>query len=452
MVRAAARPDARGVMTLPVTFARAFSSRFPDLFGKPILVALSGGSDSVALLHLLVETAGSLGCRPYVAHVHHHVRGAEADTDAEFCAELCGALGVPLVVAHLDPEPPRGQSPEAWWRTERYRLLDAERARSGCAATATGHTLDDQAETVLLKVLRGAGPCGAAGIRRQRGTVIRPLLDLRREELREWLRSSSIGWREDATNLAAVRPRVWLRRQVVPLLEAGYPKAVKQLGAFAEALGEDETFIAAALAGSAEWPAVGRPVACSRVAALPPALRSRWVLSLADRLPLAEPPSRVQLRAVGHMLDGAGPAAVDLGRHWVLRRRRDLLHLSPPPQPEFAPIAAVIPSATVLPGGLVAWIGRTSSGRARFTGTIGPRAAELPLAWRPLAPGERWSSGAGRPLARLLGAAGVPAECRRAWPLLDAGGTILWVPGVGVRAEWRGSGVGDILVELEVPW
>jgi tRNA(Ile)-lysidine synthase len=439
-------------VTLPISFAREFASRFPDLIGKPILVALSGGSDSVALLHLLVETADSLGCRPCVAHVHHHVRGTEADADAAFCGGLCSALGVPLAVAHLDPEPPRGMSTEAWWRAERYRLLDAERKRSGCAATATGHTLDDQAETVLLKLLRGAGPRGVAGIRRQRGAVIRPLLDFRRAELREWLRSRSVGWREDATNLAADRPRVWLRRQVVPVLETAYPRAVNQLGAFAEALGEDEAFIAAALAGGAEWPAVGRPVACAPVAALPPALRCRWVLSLADRLPLAEPPSRAQLYAVRRMLDGGEPAAVDLGRRWVLRRRRDRLHLSPPPLLQFAPIAAMVPSATALPGGLVARIGKGGSGRARYTGTIARQAAELPLAWRPLAPGERWSGGAGRPLARALAAAGVPAECRRAWPLLDAGGTILWVPGVGARAEWRGSGVGDVVVELEVPW
>ena len=439
-------------MNLPVTFARELATRFPDFLGKPILVALSGGSDSVALLHLLVESAGSLGCRPSVAHIHHHLRGAQADADAAFCAGLCSALAVPFAVAHLDPTPPRGISAEAWWRTERYRLLDGERVRSGCAATATGHTLDDQAETVLLKVLRGAGPRGVAGIRRQLGAVIRPLLAFRHEELREWLRSRRIGWREDATNLAADRPRVWLRRHVVPLLETAYPRAVDQLGAFAEALGEDEGFIAAALAGGAEWPAVDRPVACGPIAALPPALRCRWVLALADRLPLAEPPSRAQLRDVYRMLDGGDPAAVDLGRRWVLRRRRDRLHLSPPPLPAFAPIAARVPSVTALPGGLVARIGEGASGCARYSGTIARRAAELPLAWRSPAPGERWGGGAGRPLARALGAAGVPAECRRAWPLLDAGGTMLWVPGVGAPAEWRGSGVGDLVVELEVPW
>ena len=433
-------------------FRRGFMAHLGDLAGKPILVALSGGSDSVALLALLHEAFATLGCRLFAAHVHHHLRGLDADADAAFCTELCRTLGVPLTVVHLDPSPPRGTSPEAWWRAERYRLLDAARESAGCAATATAHTLDDQAETVLLKLLRGAGPRGAAAIRRRRLTVVRPVLDLRRAELRDWLQSRGVTWREDATNLAGDRPRAWLRRHVVPLLETAYPRVLEQLGAFAQALAEDEAFMAAELAGAGSWPAVGRPVPRGPVAALPPSLRRRWVLALADRLPLAEPPSRVQLAAVDRMLEGGQPAAVDLGRRWVLRRRGDRLHLSPPPCLPFTPVTAAIPSTVTLPGGYVASLGAEALRGARYAARLGERVRRVALVWRPARSGERSPGAGGRLLARVLAAAGVPAECRRAWPVLEADGTIVWVPGAGVQTGWNaddGPGVG---VELEVPW
>jgi len=433
-------------------FVSSFRAHLGDLAGRPVLVALSGGSDSVALLRLLHEASPTLRCRLAAAHVHHHLRGADADADAAFCGELCRELGVALAVEHLDPVPPRGTSPEAWWRRERYRLLEAARERSGCAAVATAHTLDDQAETVLLKLLRGAGPRGVAAIRRRRGSIVRPVLDLRREELRSWLRSRGATWREDASNLAADRPRAWLRRHVVPLLESAYPHALEQLAAFAAALAEDDTFMVAALAAAPPWPAVGRPVAAAPVAALPPALLRRWLLALADRLPLGEPPSRVQLAAVDGLLRIGVPAAVDLGRRWVLRRRGDRLHLSPPPCPPFVPVAASVPSTTALPGGFFARLGVAAGGGAGHAARLDERVRAAALLWRPARPGERWAGAGGRPLARALAAACVPPEWRRAWPVLEADGTMIWVPGAGVLKGWD-AGVGPgVDVGLEVPW
>jgi tRNA(Ile)-lysidine synthase len=438
-------------MTLPETFARRFAEAFPEIAGSPILVGLSGGSDSTALLRLLVESAPRLGCGVRAAHVHHHLRGADADADAAFCAALCRELAVPLSLLHLDPRPPRGAAPEAWWRAERYRLLAAERERAGCAAVATAHTLDDQAETVLLKLLRGAGPRGVAGIRPRRGEVIRPLLWARREALREWLRERGAGWCDDVSNLTADRPRARLRREAMPVLAAAHPRAAEHLAAFAAMLAEDEACLAELVAGAA-WPQVRRPVARAAVAALPAALRRRWVLALADRLPLAEPPSPLQLAAADAVILGVRPVAVDLGRRWVLRRRGERLHLSPPPLPPFAPVPAAVPSTVGLGGGLVARIGGAADGGTTLTASVAASAGGLALCWRPPAVSERWPSTDGRPLVRLLAAAGVPAELRRAWPLLAAGGTILWVPGVGVHPEWVAQDAHGIVLALEVPW
>jgi tRNA(Ile)-lysidine synthase len=427
-------------------FAASFRENFPDLVRFPVLVALSGGSDSVALLCLLVECRGELGCSPYAVHVQHHLRGAEGGADEAFCRDLCLRRGVPFEVRDLDPRPPAGTSPEAWWRRERYRLLEDARVARGCAAVATAHTADDQAETVLLKLLRGSGPGGVAGIRRRRGHVVRPLLDARRAALRAWLIAHDQTWREDASNSGTDRPRTWIRNEVLPVLDRGVPRAVEHLVAFASNLAADEAVLAG-IARSAAQPAPGVPVRLAPVRALPPALRRRWLLGLAAELPLEEAPSRVQLALFDALLDRSEPRAVDLGRRWVVRRRRDLLHLSPPPLAGFVPVCAAVPSQLDLPGGFRACLG-TGAG-ARLRASLAPGVANASLQWRPARAGERL---AGRAVRRLLAAAGIPPEWREAWPVLEADGTIAWIPAVGVAPGWEGGADGAVIAELEEPW
>ena len=428
-------------------FVAAFRQHFPDLVGARVLVALSGGADSVALLCLLHESTGELGCGLRAAHVHHHLRGRDADGDAAFCAELCARLAVPLTVTHLDPTRPRGSSPEAWWRQRRYAALEASRVQGECAALATAHTRDDQAETVLLKLLRGAGPRGVAGVRRRAGVVFRPLLDFPRTELRAFLAERGLPWREDASNADPSLPRSWLRSRVVPVLAERFPAGVAHLAEFAAAIADDDALLGSMLAGSAAWPEVGAPVPLAAVAALPPPLLRRWLLELAGRLPLSEPPSHRQLDLVAGMVAVGEPAAVDLGRRWVLRRRGAMLLLCPPPLASFAAVPAAVPSRVSLPGGFIARLGAVAGTGHRAV--LHPRAATAALAWRPLSRGERFG---GAPAARLLARARVPAEWRRAWPVLNSGDTMVWLPAVGVAEGWRGDGVEAVLAELEEPW
>lgn len=427
-------------------FAASFRENFPDLVRLPVLVALSGGSDSVALLRLLVDCRDELGCGPLAVHVQHHLRGAEGDADEAFCRDLCHRLDVPLEVRDLEPSPPSGLSPEDWWRRERYRLLEDARVARQCEAVATAHTADDQAETVLLKLLRGSGPGGVAGIRRRRGRVIRPLLGARREALRAWLGSLGQGWREDTSNAGIDRPRTWIRNEVLPVLGRGSPRAVEHLAAFASSLGADEAVLTEMARGAAR-PEPRVPVPLAPLRALPRALRHRWLLGLADGLPLEEAPSRAQLALFDRMLDLGDPRAVDLGRRWVVRRRGESLHLSPPPLVRFSETPARMPSEVELPGGFRARLGLDTG--ARLRAGLSPAVARALLRWRPARAGERFGD---RPVRRVLAAAGVPPEWRAAWPVLDADGTIAWIPAVGVAPGWGGGADGAVIAELEEPW
>lgn len=438
------------IMTLS-RFVAHFRACFPDLMGRRALVALSGGADSVALLVLLHQSMRELSLSLCAAHVHHHLRSEEADEDASWCAQLCERLRVPFQVLHLhEPTPPRGVSPEAWWRRERYRLLAGEAGRTGCVAVLTAHTLDDQAETVLLKLLAGAGPRGVAGIRPRVGVVVRPLLEMRRADLRTFLEAAGGVWREDPTNQDARRPRAWVRHRLLPLLEARFPRASEHLASLASDVARDEELLGELLARSAPWPRIGESFPVMQLRQLPETLLVRWTLQIASGLPLREPPSRAQLKLVSAMIHGGKPAAVDLGRRWVLRRRGDYLCLLPPPCPPFEPRPAG--RRVTLPGGWRATLGGTPEPQASYQVWLDPRILAASPVWRPLGRGEGWPEAGWKSLARALAAAGVPAPWRAAWPVLEAGGSIVWVPAVGVAVAWAGTGEAGVAATLEEPW
>jgi len=175
-------------------------------------VAVSGGADSVFLLTALHE----LGAAVAVLHVNHQLRGADSDADETFVRELAAARNLDFHAAALPPAPGNIEQ-EA--RRLRYEFFAEAIANGVCALIATGHTLDDQAETVLFRFLRGSGAAGLSGIRPETETgLIRPLLGLRRAAIREWLTERGIAWREDASNEDTSFRRNHIRRDVLPVL------------------------------------------------------------------------------------------------------------------------------------------------------------------------------------------------------------------------------------------
>mgnify|MGYP001403270288 CR=1 FL=1 len=229
-----------------VSDALARGGLVPD--GEAVLAAVSGGGDSVALLHLLSELAGA-GQFPLagVVHVNHGLRGSEADGDEQFCRELATRFDTPCIVhreAVADWARRTGMSIERAGHEVRHRVFAWALEETGAARVAVGHTMDDQAETVLLRTLRGAGATGLSGMHPRTGSVIRPLLDIRRVELREYLEAVGASFREDASNQDRSVPRNRVRHELLPELRGYSPRIVETLAREAEILRKDEDYLA----------------------------------------------------------------------------------------------------------------------------------------------------------------------------------------------------------------
>jgi len=214
--------------------------------GDRVAVAVSGGADSVALLRLLESVRAELGISLAVAHFDHRLRGAESDQDARFVAELAQAGGLEFFVEHADV------SAEA--RRNRWNLEDAARRlryaffrrlleKGSATRIAVAHTADDQAETVLAHLIRGTGPAGLGAIHSVAGGIVRPLLTVRRAELRQYLAGLGQPWREDSSNQDSTRLRSRIRAQLVPQLERGFSeRIVEHLCTVAQLSAEEQTF------------------------------------------------------------------------------------------------------------------------------------------------------------------------------------------------------------------
>ncbi|MCS6816022.1 MAG: tRNA lysidine(34) synthetase TilS [Blastocatellia bacterium] len=216
--------------------------------GDLIVVAVSGGPDSVALLHLLNELRDSAypHLRLHVAHLNHQLRGEEADADEAFVQQLAERLDLPFTSERQDVRAlaqAEGRNLEEVAREVRYAFLRRVAAEVGARRIATGHTLTDQAETFLMRLLRGAGIEGLSGIHPiVDDLIIRPLLAVRREETRAYCEALGIPYRVDRSNLELERWRNRVRQELLPRLLALNPRALEAIGRAAERLRVDETY------------------------------------------------------------------------------------------------------------------------------------------------------------------------------------------------------------------
>ena len=207
-----------------------------------LLIGLSGGADSVALLHLLLDA----GAEVAAVHVNHGLRGAESDGDEAFVRNLCANLNVPLHVYRADPPENPGEN---WAREVRYGFFRRAMQETGADALVLAHHRDDQAETLLLHLMRGAGLTGLTGMaadtQRDGMRILRPLLAFSRESLRVYLQEKNQPWREDASNGDARYLRNAIRHELLPLMERLVPGSVAHIAQTAALLKEDEAVLAA---------------------------------------------------------------------------------------------------------------------------------------------------------------------------------------------------------------
>jgi len=274
---------------------------------------VSGGADSVALALWLHDFA----TRPAPAftfvgliHVNHALRGAESEADEAFCRDLAQRLHLPIDVVAA-PIAVTGRSPEAAARDARYVAFDEAAGRLGATVVCTAHTADDQAETVLLRLLRGAGLRGLSGIRSTNRQIVRPLLECRRNHLRASLVELGEDWREDASNLDVAIPRNRIRHQLLPVVEQVATQigggGIEAVGRFASYAAEDEQFLeraAVTLAARLVLPdeaADGERrvrLVRTQLAAAPPPLARRVIRLAAAQVAPDRPWSAVHIEAV----------------------------------------------------------------------------------------------------------------------------------------------------------
>ena len=303
----------------------------PDWRARPLLVAFSGGPDSTALLlalHELLEESGRERLR--AAHVDHGLQN-EAAGWVEHCRAAAGVLGVPLTCCEVEVRAD-GRGVEAAARRARYAALKTLMQPGECLLTA--HHQDDQWETVLLRMLRGTGVAGLAGIRESRafgdGWLLRPLLDVPRAELRAWLEQRGASYIEDPSNRDTGFDRSFLRNEVIPLLRARWPGGGATAGRLARLAGETRELLRALAEQDGRGVADEDSIDCEGLLRLSPPRRANLVRERLAALGLTPPPD-ARLRAALDMLlnaaDDRRPEA--RWRDARLSRRRGRIHISP---------------------------------------------------------------------------------------------------------------------------
>lgn len=445
--------------------------------GLRLAVGLSGGADSVALLRALAEGSTELGLVLHAAHLHHGLRGEEADADLGFARELAGGLGLSFHELRVDvaAEAPAnaragkgGESIEEAARRLRYAWFRQLMAEGHVDAVATAHTFDDQAETILAKFLRGAWTEGLAGIAPRletpEGPVLRPMLATTRAEIEAYLRAIGQAWREDSSNHNLTFTRNRVRHQLLPLLEVWNPRLREHLAQMATLARDEESWWNAELVRIApQMLMLGRPVRgggraagdapamlcidVTRLAVLAPALQRRLLRHAAAQLGAA--PDFVATEAMRTLsLSGRAGQKLELAQGLrVERSHREIrLTLGTPPATQTPVRAASLEYTGTVPGAIDA----TAFGlhlRIQLSAPLATlsdaekrqRSAQVrSVRVRNWKPGDkvtlRHSSGP-RKVKEVLEKMRVTGSSRLVWPVVEMDGRIVWMRGVELQPE-----------------
>lgn len=435
--------------------------------GERILVAVSGGADSLALLHLLAHHGEAIaaGLQLVAAHLDHGLRGVEAEADAEFVAATAAAWGVPIVRERIDVRAlarQRRQSIETAGRAARYDFFLRAAQGHGCSKVALAHTADDQAETVLLHLLRGTGLEGLAGMPVRRPLagagspeVVRPLLAVWRAEIVAYCAEHALQPRDDPENRTLAYRRNRVRLRLIPLLEAEFnPRIRAHLVALARLAADEDRYLEAQ---AATWRATaftigaeGWSVAADALAAAPSALARRAVRQALTAVRAdAAAADRAAIERILSLARGELTTAVALpGASLRAIRRGDRVVVEPIPAAVAAPAGEArlpVPGRAVVVG--IAGAVRACQEPVPAHLDAGPWAGFLaanrivgPLRVRAWRPGDRFQplgAPGERKLSDIFIDRKIPRDERRRLPVVADDQRIVWVAGVGVSEAVR---------------
>ncbi|MDD2599446.1 MAG: tRNA lysidine(34) synthetase TilS [Kiritimatiellae bacterium] len=437
-------------------------------------VALSGGADSVALFHLLLPLCRKLGVAPFVLHLNHGLR-AESEEEAIFVADLARANQLPLTTAtiNLQSREPNNLSLEMAAREARLRFYSDCMASCDLDAIATGHHADDLCETLLLRLARGSGSAGLAGMRPMtalvvsggcRITLIRPLLNIAAVALREWLTLRKLRWHDDLSNLDTTIQRNNMRHNVLPFLRENVnPRIDAQLCCSAATLREDEAFLNDLATERLRALQYNRSILLPALLKEPLAIQRR-VLRLwffAQNLAAA-----AGFRSISALLaQCASPESkwrFQLAESVIAARDQSLLSIVSPKSPEKLPELALKAGETLHWGGftiqakLAEGIGRSSQGIGVYPVSCSLDATKLEgktIMVRQRRDGDRIAPTGmrgSRKVKDVLIDAKVPLEERDTMPLISCEDQVLWIPGYRISRNYAVSGAGAPSLRITV--
>lgn len=438
--------------------------------GDRVVVAVSGGPDSVCLLSVLHALAKDLDLILHAAHLDHGFRGNESASDARFVEGMTSSLGIRSTIEYRDVPAycaERGLSAQAGAREVRYAFLQKCAKAVDARRIAVGHTANDQAETLLMRLVRGAGLSGLSAIPPVRENIVRPLIGMTRGEVLAYLQEQGVEFRTDPSNRKAVYTRNRVRHEVLPLLERFNPRIIEALAAEAEMLRDENDAIAAAL------PALVQRVLYAEGAAvhirrdefnsLLPALRRRVLRKAIELASGDEAIDHSWIRtgeALGFMAEAQSGRSMELPGGLLLEREYDDLVIRAREReiafcvPLAVPGETVVPAArlvveTVLPDTLPD--PGDGGGNYRWQAVFDYDKIPLPLYLRNRRPGDRFCpagmGGRSKKLQDYFVDEKVPQTRRNAAPLLATEQDVAWI--VGMRTDGRflpGPGTKKVLV------
>ncbi|MFC1835662.1 tRNA lysidine(34) synthetase TilS [Thermodesulfobacteriota bacterium] len=421
--------------------------------GQGVVVGVSGGPDSVAMLHILNELEAESHFRMIVAHLDHSLR-PESAKEACFVHDLASNLGIETVVKRVDVKAvaeEKGVSIEEAGRVARYDFFEEVRGSVGAEVIATAHHIDDAVETFFLRVFRGASLTGLRGIAPKRGTIIRPLCDASRSEILAYLEHRALPYLTDPTNLTEDTDRNFVRNRIIPVIEERFPNFAVPLHRTLELVREDERLMQQT-AADLYLSAVSRQDDGLRldvpiIAEAPESIASRTVKEALYKLSGPEIRwQRLHIRNILKLIRGGNPSAgLTLPGGLWLQRRYDYAMLTtrkPKERPPLPTLSVPGPGTfEITQAGIILEFRSFRYNESLPTDIDGKSIAlfdgdeiEFPLTIRPPSPGDRfkpWGLEGSRKLKKVLGEMKIPAASRSRTPLVVKGDTILWVPGIG---------------------